>query len=543
MHVLDRFTRVIPRRFGILRGMTRVKQYAGLSPAFVLLFASYARASAQVTPTSTPRALVVEYFSPAVLTPWSQPMGNPQHTGLSPFAGTNAGTFMWLHNTGGQVMSTPIVYNGLLIVLSCSGKLTALNASTGGTVWVNQVQGASIGGPCRSNGAIDALGYLFIGTGGPATFYPVYLTVLNPATGAILDSTLSPTGNEYGNVLATPHGHVVVGNTDGCTRMWYGGLVGIAGASSYWCFGTPGYPMAAPSASLDGNMLFIAGMGVDEPNSDPSVYAVYTAAGRKMWQFTPAASGGVAVTSPLVTPWGSVVVGYTNGYVYSLSAATGALLWTFNSGSTSTACYPALGADGASVVAGCHNLYSLDAATGAVRWNVSFPANDDGIVPPVSQPPTASSADGVVYACVDIRVYGLDGVSGAVLWSFAASGAVSTSVSIGSDGIIYFGSLDSNVYALHGHFASPTPTGSGSPVPTATATSTASSTPSSSGSATAEPTGTSSFTHWTSYSRTATQSPSATRTPTRTTTATKTPTRTTSATKTPTKTPSSKAKL
>ena len=489
------------------------------------------------SPTPTPTRDVIEQFAPASLSPWSQPMGNPQHTGLSPLNGTNIGAFLWNFNAGAQVMSPPIVYDGLVIFASCTGSVTALNAATGLLVWNDQFEyGTSA---CNVQGAISWDGYFYIPTGGTASPYSVYLTNLVPATGAVLSSYPSPTGNEYGNVLATPQGHIVIGDTDGCTRLWYGDIGGDTGSGSYWCFGTPGYPMAAPSASLDGSVLFIGGRGNSEPDADPSVYAVFTAAGRGMWRFTPAA-GYTATTSPLVTPWGSVIAGYTNGVMYALSAATGSLLWTFNSGTASIPCWPALGADGMSVLAGCNNLYSLNGSTGAVLWNTSFRADDDGVVPPVSQAPTVS-ADGIVYAPVDIYVYGLDGASGAHLWAFAASGTVSTSVSIGTNGIIYFGSIDAHVYALHGYVASPTPTVTGTSLPTATAAVTPSSTSSPSASFTAVPTGTGSFTHWQSYTRTATQSMAPTRTPTRTPTATRTATHSPSPTKTATRSASAPA--
>jgi len=63
----------------------------------------------------------------------------------------------------------------------------------------------------------------------------------------------------------------------------------------------------------------------------------------------------------------------------------------------------------------------------------------------------AIGSDGTVYVgSGDHNVYALNGATGALLWNYATGDKVSSSRAIGSDGTVYIGSWDNKVYALNG---------------------------------------------------------------------------------------------
>ncbi len=84
------------------------------------------------------------------------------------------------------------------------------------------------------------------------------------------------------------------------------------------------------------------------------------------------------------------------------------------------------------------------AEIGQLKWR--FPTTE---MPMRSSP--AIGTDGTVYiGSWDRNVYALDGRTGAKKWSFATGNVVDSSPAIGVDGTVYIGSWDGNVYALDG---------------------------------------------------------------------------------------------
>jgi outer membrane protein assembly factor BamB len=134
----------------------------------------------------------------------------------------------------------------------------------------------------------------------------------------------------------------------------------------------------------------------------------------------------------------NVVFGCDDGKVYAVSAGTGLLQWTAQTGAAILAS-PSI--DGSTVYVssldGC--MYALNAADGTLRWKRQLGA-----------PVHASQAVDETHVYVGTAgrdFFALDKVNGSVVWKFTANGAIS-SAPIVSNGTVYVGSIDRNLYAL-----------------------------------------------------------------------------------------------
>lgn len=140
---------------------------------------------------------------------------------------------------------------------------------------------------------------------------------------------------------------------------------------------------------------------------------------------------------------GVVYIPSDDGYLYALSANTGALVW--KSGFRGNFSSPAV-ANGA-VYAGSvdySNAYidAFNASTGDLIWKSSAVGPPTGAAIP-------TVANGVVYiGSMDNNVYALDATTGAILWKYATQGQLYSSPAV-ANGVAYIGSEDHYVYALN----------------------------------------------------------------------------------------------
>lgn len=121
---------------------------------------------------------------------------------------------------------------------------------------------------------------------------------------------------------------------------------------------------------------------------------------------------------------------FANGNrITAVNWATGAVEWTFDSGSTAGA--PAVSPEGPVVFGNqAGSIYALHPQTGAVVWNKSALG--------AIQAAPAFSADGVAYVpCLDFRLYAHRMSDGFRLWSFTGHHENRSSPSVGHDGSIY----------------------------------------------------------------------------------------------------------
>jgi outer membrane protein assembly factor BamB len=180
--------------------------------------------------------------------------------------------------------------------------------------------------------------------------------------------------------------------------------------------------------------------------------------GKIKWQFH---TDGQVLSSPAVAN-GTLYVGSSDHFLYALDLAAGTQKWKFKTESRITSS-PAV--SGGLVYFGSFdsNFYAVDATTGKEKWRFKtagerrFAAKHlHGAEPAAETMPDPfdfflSSPvvwNGAVYfGSGDTNIYALDAASGALKWKFKTGDVVHASPAI-SDGTLFVGSWDSYFYAL-----------------------------------------------------------------------------------------------
>jgi len=196
---------------------------------------------------------------------------------------------------------------------------------------------------------------------------------------------------------------------------------------------------------------------------DPAHSGTYTAAGAPVlhgvrWQFK---TGGAVVSSPAVVD-GAVYVGSNDGHVYAVDAATGTLRWKLKTGGRVPSS-PAVASGRVYVLSYDSQFYAIDATTGAIAWKFAtggerrFAAKHvHGAEPAAETMPdpfdfylsSPAVSDGAVFfGSSDGNVYALDAASGALRWKLKTGDVVHASPAV-VDGVVYVGSWDTYFYAL-----------------------------------------------------------------------------------------------
>ncbi len=134
------------------------------------------------------------------------------------------------------------------------------------------------------------------------------------------------------------------------------------------------------------------------------------------------------------------LAGY-NGKVFAYDAVSLQSRWVYPVDAYISPIVSGIVVDGDSLYFGCTDgaVYSLDTATGAMKWRVetegevwSTPAISNGIL---------------VVGSFDKKIYGLNAQTGEIIWTYTG-GANFTSTALIEDGMVYMGALDSTLYAL-----------------------------------------------------------------------------------------------
>jgi outer membrane protein assembly factor BamB len=206
----------------------------------------------------------------------------------------------------GPTESSPLVADGLVYVGDWTGKVYALSAATGRTVWSYQA------GDKVKDGLALAGKHVYFGS------YDSHLYALNARTGKLFwkssaQQRLGPSGTFY-STPAVAYDRVYIGATDG--KMY---SYGATSGKLRWSHGTGGYVYSSPAVW---NRRVYAG------SYDHHLYCFDAATGDVRWRF---GANGPISGSPTVID-GIVYFATLAGRTYGLNALTGRQVWSFPDG-------------------------------------------------------------------------------------------------------------------------------------------------------------------------------------------------------------------
>ena len=327
--------------------------------------------------------------------------GDIQHTGIYKAAGVpKLIGIKWKFHTGGRVISSPAVVNGVIYVGSTDGNLYALDANSGAEKWKFKTQSWVNSSPAVGSGTVYFLSY-------DSNFY-----ALDAATGQLKWKFLTAGEKRY----AGKHLHHLEPSADTMPDPW-------------------DFYLSSPAIST--NTVFFG-------SGDGNVYALDTGSGTLRWKFH---TGDVVHASPAISN-GTLFIGSWDSYLYALDTATGQEKWRFRTGDDPDI-HNHVGIQSSPVVVdgtvffGCRdaNVYAVDATTGKQKW--SF-ANEGSWVNN-----TPLVYDGRVYFGTSIPgiLHAVDAKTGAALFQLPTGSPVFSSMAVAQD-TLYMGNFGGQLTAI-----------------------------------------------------------------------------------------------
>lgn len=187
----------------------------------------------------------------------------------------------------------------------------------------------------------------------------------------------------------------------------------------------------------------VVGGRVYVSSSDDTVYCLDQGTGKWVWHYK--RSGNYVTTvrgnSSVAIADGKAYVGFSDGYLVSLGAKDGNLLWQtkIHTGSKFTDVDGTPVVDGARILVASYDggLYSLDKASGKIQWKVDVGSTKKILL----------DKDSMYAASNDGNIYALNKESGRVLWKFELDNGTPTNI-VQYGNYLVFGASQQYFYAI-----------------------------------------------------------------------------------------------
>jgi outer membrane protein assembly factor BamB len=336
-----------------------------------------------------------------------------QHTGRSPYYGSQSPEVMWFYSTSQPIISSPVIAPDFTIYfVSENDTLYAFN-SDGTKRWRYY-----LGQGTQSTPAIASDGTICVGDGyGNLIAFPFDLSTPLWCYGTGNSILSSPAISNLGIIyIGSDDGYLYAFNPDSTLRWRY----------------NIGSPIRSSPAISPNQTVYVG-------SNDGKLYAI-NADGTRRWEMLlPAA----LLSSPLIGPNSTIYIGCCNGKLYALDSE-GVIKWSFLTDDSITSS-PAMDAAGRIYFGSCDGyVYAIEDAGN--QANLIWRYQTQGKVR--SSP--SISANGIIYiGSDDGNIYAI-GSGGSTVWTRMTGNAVHSSPAIGAFGGIYIGSDDGRLYAI-GH--------------------------------------------------------------------------------------------
>jgi eukaryotic-like serine/threonine-protein kinase len=310
------------------------------------------------------------------------------------------GGLKWTFKTGGPIVASPAIADGVVYITSLDGRLYAIDQETGKERWNFKSRLPIASSPAVAGGVV----YFVSSTGA--------LAALDAATGKPKWVFVAEFEKKF--EARNLHGYPSPAQT----------------IPDAWDLFT------SSPAVADGRVYFGSG--------DSNVYAVDESSGVLQWKFP---AGDVVHASPAVVG-NTVYIGSWDGLLYAIDATTGQQKWTLKTGQDD-AIHNQVGFQSSPAVldgivyVGCRDahLYAVDAVTGREKWD--YPTSKSWVVG------TPAVRDGTVYVGTSdsARFMALDARTGRLRFNFDARAYMFSSAALAGN-LAYVGDHNGRLYAI-----------------------------------------------------------------------------------------------
>ncbi len=408
--------------------------------------------------------------------------GNNAHTGVYDSSGPKQlGSVKWAFKAGGPIVTSPAIADGVVYIGALDGHLYAIDQETGKEKWNFKSRmpiassPAVIGDTLYFVSSAGSLAALDIKTGQPKWVYAIEyerkFEAKNLHGYPSATQTIPDAWDIFTSSPAVANGKVYFGGGDGNVYA-----VEAQTGTLLWKFPTKDVVHSSPA--VVNNVVYIGSW-------DSYLYAIDADSGQEKWSFKSGEDNTIHnqvgfQSSPAVVD-GTVYVGCRDAHVYALDAATGRKKWDYPTSKSWVIGTPAV-RDGIVYVgtSDSSRFMALDAKTGRLRFN--FKAGS------YMFSSAALAGDLAYVGDHNGRLYAIDAKTGKSAWEFQTEAAKKDQmrvlnadgtlnqegfsplfgdfedmyidlyrfISIGAivsspvvdKGVVYFGSMDGNLYAL-----------------------------------------------------------------------------------------------
>jgi outer membrane protein assembly factor BamB len=339
--------------------------------------------------------------------------------------GAKPGELLWSLTLSNPITSAPAVADDGTIYFGSGFELMALNGTTGTIKW-----GFEAGGTVGGSPSIGPDKTIYISCGMPDwSSFLGFLCKVEPTSGAEVWNVplsqggayyASPARDAFGRVFLNEMGMVHAYDERTGRELWNRSIF---------------LALSVPAIGTN-NLVYLAGIeGVSQATNlyevPSTLYALDAASGSNRWTYE---LDGFAASSPSIGADGKVIVASYmsqngSGRVSAIDGATGQKIWEFRAGAYMWIT-PVIGTNGWVYLGSMtKKIYAIDGQNGAKKWEFTTKSE--------VKTSMAVGADGTVYAADDDALYALNGVTGALMWTYTNNGA-STSITIAPNGTLLF---------------------------------------------------------------------------------------------------------
>jgi len=343
-------------------------------------------------------------------------------------------TLVWRFKTGGQIKSSPAVYDGLVFIGSSDANIYAIDLENGRQVWQYRTGEAVEASPCVVEGLV------FVGSSDHSLY------ALDAKTGKL--RWKYETGGQIlgaANWTRSQDGQqiwILVGSYDNKLHC-----VDSANGKVIWTYETDSYINGSPAIdkfeirTAKADEIPAKGGVAVFGGCDAMIHVVSLADGSKVTQID--TGSFIAASAALFE--GRVYVGNYDGVFISADIASGKIVWKYTNGDAPFFSSPAVG-DNVIVFGGRDKrVHCLRRDDGKLLWTFVTLGEVD------SSP--VICGDKVVVGSQDGRLYVIRLSNGSQVWSYEVGQAITSSPAV-VNGVVVVGSDDGYVYAFGSEYRS-----------------------------------------------------------------------------------------